>query len=325
MKFRQSLAIVCILNLMTPYVQASAISDQLNTQLAADSTLLSGWMTSNLKYVIPFNSTAGNVVPSQLKILGFEVGVEGVVSGTKMDVDGLHALNTTLVNTQSIDMFSRLPFPMVLGHAKIGLPFGFDAGIRLGGIPKTDENHGDQKGSIKNKIIGLDLRKKIIEEGVAKPFGLTVGLSYTHADGSLDITNTYNSITETVSGQQVSVANGQTVEHADWKTNSVGLQVLLDKQILFITPYIGASLNHNSGDINNSITTTGTPVVAGVLDPNDPLSAIGSSTDRPSKWDTRALLGIEFSLLPFVKLGLGGEYGGTKNVAGSLGLRIQFR
>ena len=81
-------------------------------------------------------------------------------------------------------MFSRLPFPMVMGHAKIGLPFGFDAGIRFGGIPKTDENSGlTPKSSIKNKVVGLDLRKKIIDEGALKPFGLTLGLNYTHADG----------------------------------------------------------------------------------------------------------------------------------------------
>jgi len=328
MKFRQGLAVVCILNLLTPSVHAltvQQIEQEATTQLANDSSLISGWMTSNLKYVIPFNSTSGNVVPSQLKLFGFEVGAEGVVSGTKMDVDALHNLPTTLVDTKSIDMFSRLPFPMVLGHAKIGLPFGLDAGIRFGGIPKITENSGSRSGSIQNKVIGLDLRKKIIEEGVVKPFGLTLGLNYTHADGSLDLNNTYNSLTfHDGSGNTAQVNNGMTNEHADWNTNSVGLQAILDKQILFITPYVGASANYNTGNINNSITTTGTPVVNGTTT-GDTLSATGSSTDKANKWDVRALLGVEFSVLPFMKLGLGGEFAGSKNVAGDLGLRIQFR
>ena len=325
---RQILRVACAVSLVGNTVQAAAppaVVAQINTTLSADSTLLSGWMTNQLKYVIPFNSTAGNVVPSQLKIFGFEVGAEGVVSGTKLDVDGLHNLNTTLVDSKSIDSFSRLPFPMVLGHAKIGLPFGIDAGLRLGGIPKINENSGNSQGSIKNKVIGLDLRKKIIEEGVVKPFGLTVGLNYTHADGSLDITNTYNTLQTNINGHTASVNNGQTTEHADWKTNSLGLQAILDKQILFITPYLGASVNRNFGNINNSITTTGIPVVDGVADPTQPLNATGSSTDTANKWDVRALFGVEFSILPFLRLGLQGEYAGSKNEAAALGLRVQFR
>ncbi len=329
MNFRKNLAVICTLNLLAPSAYAALsttqIEQEVTTQLASDSTLLSGWMTSNLKNVIPFNSTSGDVVPSQLKLFGFEVGAEGVVSDTKLDVNGFHALPTTLVNTQSVNMFSRLPFPMALVHAKIGLPFGFDAGIRLGGIPKTSHTDGTRTDTIKNKVFGLDLRKKIIEEGAVKPFGLTLGLNYTHADGSLDLSNTFDSLTyNDGSGNTAQVNNGVTNEHADWKTDSVGLQAILDKQILFITPYIGAAVNHNSGNINNSITTTGTAEVNNVAT-GDALSATGASTDKARKWDVRGLLGVEFSLLPFVKLGIGGEYGGSQNVAGNVGLRIQFR
>lgn len=319
---------MCGLNLLAPAAQAltvQQVEQEVTTQLANDSTLISGWMTSNLKYVIPFNSTAGDVVPKQLKIFGFEIGAEGVVSGTKMDVDGLHSLPTTLVDTHSIDMFSRLPLPMALVHAKIGLPFGLDAGIRVGGIPKESSNSGSRTSSIENKVIGFDLRKKIIEEGVVKPFGLTLGLNFTHADGFLDLNNTYNSLTYTDgSGNTAQINNGMTNEHAQWKTNSFGLQAIVDKQILFLTPYIGASVNRNSGNISNAITTTGTPTINGVST-GDTLTATGSSIDPANKWDVRGLLGIEFSILPFVRLGLGGEYAGSKNVAGDIGLRIQFR
>jgi hypothetical protein len=84
-------------------------------------------------------------------------------------------------------------------------------------------------------------------------------------------------------------------------------------------------VNHNSGNINNSITSTGNPALDGNVDTTTTLSAIGSSTDTANKWDNRLLAGFELSLLPFVKLGLQGEYAGNKNMAGALGLRIQFR
>lgn len=332
---QKSLAVACLLNLVGSSVQAAApagVVAQVNAQLSTDSTLISQWMSNQLKYAIPYNSTSGNVVPSQLKLFGIEAGVEGVVSGTKLDTNGLHSLNTSLVNTRSIDTFSRLPIPLVLAHAKVGLPFGLDGGVRFGGIPKTTEDHGNSHASVKNKVVGIDLRKKIIEEGMAKPFGLTLGLSYTHADGSVDITNTYDSLTTTVDDNNgnphtVAVSNGQTTEHADWKTNSVGLQAIIDKKILFITPYLGASVNRNSGHVNNSITTTGTPTVDGTADtdPSDALAASGASRENANKWDVRALAGVEFSILPFLRLGLQGEYAGNKNQSAALGLRFQFR
>lgn len=326
MIFRRCMAVMCTVSLVSINGFAAPTTvQQLTSDLTSDSTLISGWMADQLRYAIPFNSTSGNVIPSQLKIFGFEFGVEGVVSSTKVDTDALHNLPTTLVNTQSLDTFSRLPMPMVMGQAKIGLPFGIDGGVRFGGIPKTDENSGNSKGSIQNKVVGLDLRKKLIDEGMMKPFGLTLGLNYTHATGSFDITNTYNSNTETINGQTASIQNGATDEHADWNTNSIGAQLILDKKILFITPYIGASTNRNGGTINDSLTTSGVPVIDGTADPSQALSVTGASSADANRWDNRLLAGIEFTPLPFFRLGIGGEYAGSRNVAGSLGLRFQFR
>jgi len=331
MKVQKLLAVACMLNVISSSAQAVVIPPQYIQQatdaVAADSTLLSKWMTSQLKYAIPFNSTAGDVVPQQLKIFGFEVGVEGVVTGTQLDVDGFHSLPTTLVKTNTIQMYDRLPFPMALGHAKIGLPFGIDAGVRVGGIPEKSMSNDNTQFKIKNKVVGLDLRKKIVEEGTLKP-GLTFGLNYTHADGSLDLTSSnvgLNSYT-TSDGHSIAVSNAVVAEHSDWKTNSVGIQAILDKKILIITPYIGAAVNHNSGNINNSITTSGTASdTADLPGVTQSLSAIGSSTDAANKWDIRGLAGFELTILPFVRLGVGGEYAGAKNVAGNVGLRIQFR
>ena len=47
-------------------------------------------------------------------------------------------------------------------------------------------------------------------------------------------------------------------KNLQWNTNSIGGQVLLDKKVLFMTPYIGASVHHNAGSVSNRLTATGT-------------------------------------------------------------------
>ena len=138
MKLQRILAVFCTMSLFLGTAQAAVPTVDLTqaaAQVSGDSTLISGWINDQFKNAAAFNSTAGNVVPSQLKIFGVEAGVEGVVTGSKVDVDGFHHLGTTLIDTTKITMYNRMPFPSVIGHAKIGLPFGLDGGVRVGGIP----------------------------------------------------------------------------------------------------------------------------------------------------------------------------------------------
>src|SRR3989338_6172042 len=165
MKLRQILGMACVASWVGNSVEAvvpPADLTQAVSQVTADSVLLSGWINDQFRTAAAFNSTAGNVVPSQLKIFGIEAGVAGVVSGSKIDVNSFHVLGTTLVDTTKIDMYNRMPFPSILGHAKIGLPFGLDAGVRLGGIPSKSADNGDTHFEISNTIFGIDLRKQII-------------------------------------------------------------------------------------------------------------------------------------------------------------------
>src|SRR5207249_383610 len=154
MRLRQFLATACALALplQSGFAVTQADIDQAVSQIQADSTLISGWMSDQLKFVIPFNATAGNAVPSQLKIFGFEVGVEGGATSTKLDVPGLRNLGTTIVDPNRIDTFSRMPWPAVLLHAKVGLPFGLDAGFRAGGIPSTSLDKDTTHIKVKSNI-----------------------------------------------------------------------------------------------------------------------------------------------------------------------------
>ena len=103
----------------------------------------------------------------------------------------------------------------------------------------------------------------------------------------------------------------------------------MNKKILILNPYIGVSANHNSGTINSSINNAGNLILT---DPNgilptqsQSLAAGGSVSASPNLWDVRALAGLEITILPFVKLGIQGEMANQNRLAGSVGLRAQFR
>src|SRR5882724_2624365 len=104
MELRKVLGLGCIVGFISSSVQAAPPTtvQQAIDQITADSVLLSGWTSDQFKRAIPFNSTAGNVVPSQLKIFGVEVGAEAVITGTQLDIAGLRNLPTQVVNTSDI-------------------------------------------------------------------------------------------------------------------------------------------------------------------------------------------------------------------------------
>jgi len=331
MKFRNWMSVICTLNMLGSSVQAAVPQMDLTqavNQVSADSTLISGWINNQFRNAVAFNSTAGDVIPSQLKIFGIEAGVEGVVTGSKVDINGLHTLGTTVVDTTKIDIYNRMPFPSILGHAKVGLPFGLDAGVRVGGIPSKSYDNGDTHFEISNTIFGLDLRKKAIEEGTFCP-GLTMGLNYTHAKGHITASTPYKADTNVTINNHVytPTLDATGTERTDWKTDSVGIQAILNKKILILNPYIGASANHNSGTVNSSINNAGTVTLS---DPflgtaSQAVTAGGSASSSPNRWDVRGLAGLEITILPFIKLGIQGEVASQNRLGAAVGLRAQFR
>jgi hypothetical protein len=317
MRLRQILGVASAISLLTASAQAAvtSVGDAIN-QVTADSVLLSRWVNDQFKQTIPFNSTAGNGIPAQVKLFGFEVGGEIVATGTKLDNDAFRALPTTVVDTTQIDTYDRLPLPMLLGHAKIGLPWGLDAGVRLGGLPSKSYDHGDTHFEVSNSIFGLDLRKKLIDETAMAPFGLTLGVNYTHAKGHITAATPYST---TVSGVSFNDLVGTT--RTDWNTNSAGLQLLANKKVLFMNPYVGLGANKYWGDMDTSVTNVGSVTYAGNT---AAVNTNGTTTSKLSSGDMRALLGIEFSFLPFMRLNIGGEIATQNNMAGNIGLRVQF-
>lgn len=315
-------SMVCVAGVSMQAV--SAPIDDAVTQLQTDSSLISQWTSDQFRNVIPFNATMGNTVPSQISMPGFEAGIGAFVSGTKFDTGALNNLATGVVDTGEIDTFSRFPFPLILLHAKAGLPFGIDAGFRLGGVPKTTFDKDSSRVSMKNSVYGIDLRKAIIEEGAVKPFGLTLGLSYTHANGSIQTETPYDEVPgTTVSGNNITLTNAKGTGNIDWKTDSIGLHALVSKKFLIVTPSVGASIHHHNGGASTSIRTTGT-VNDTTAATSQSFDVTGSGAGDAREWESRLTAGLEFSFLPFTRLGLNLEYAGSKNIAAGIGFRAQF-
>src|SRR5687768_8477513 len=123
--FHMAVAAVMILGAWEGPAQAAPIDDAV-ALIQDDSLKLTQWLGDQFRTAVPYNATAANVVPAQLKLFGFEVGVSGAVTGTEVDDEALLNLDTEVLNTAEIETPSHLPFPLILAHAKIGLPWGFD-------------------------------------------------------------------------------------------------------------------------------------------------------------------------------------------------------
>lgn len=332
MKLRTAVLTAGFLGMVSAaHADITADINQTKANIRQDSVLLSKWFSDLMADAAPYNSTTGAVIPKQLKLWGFEIGVLAGASGTEVDVSGLRALPTTVVNTDDIDMVDTFPMPTILAHAKVGLPWGLDLGFRAGGIPETEVDEGDTTLEVDNTVFGIDLRKALIEEGVTRPFGLTVGLNYTRAKGDMTIVQPYSAnstITEAGTTYNATMnATGRGT--SSWETQSAGAQVILNKQILFFNPYIGGSVNKNWGDADTTLNTAGSVTIVQANNTSnsrtDTFNETGAARTDIDSVDARLLAGFELNPLPFLKFGVYGEYAGSENLSGTLGLRVQFR
>src|SRR5207244_654150 len=125
-------------------------------------------------------------------------------------------------------------------------------------------------------------------------------------------------------GNVASINNGKISSHTEWETKSLGVQAILNKKILIFNPYLGASANKNFGDVSTTVTETGDLYFNGLATGQSPVLT-GSASAAAKEWDIRVLAGFELSILPFLKLGVNGEFAGSRKLGAGIGLRAQFR
>lgn len=319
-----------------PALNWAVITDDLNTaksSVESDYSTISQWFSEQLADGLAFHSQSGLDLPASVcGLLGFELGGSGGLSIWKLDVDKFRSLSTTAIDVTSaggIDLPDKIGAPNLLAHAKIGLLGGLDVGGKGGRIAWSRDD-GNARTDIESTVWGIELRKRLLGGGVTGVVlpDLSVNLSLNTASGSIKRSEGYNAVTpESYAGvSYTQTITSTTTWRSDWNIRSLGLQAVLSKNFIVVTPFLGVGVYKNMGKVNSSIETGGNIKLESTVPPaslENPLSLTGKGDKKPKDTNVRFLAGLELNIT-LLKIGLSANYGdGTYAVNSAL--RIQFR
>ncbi len=292
-----------------------------------DYTVLSQWIGKELSSPLSFLPGIGPDLPANvLSVPGVEIGLMLGTSVGNLNKDTFNSLSTDTIEPGEIDIPKTVAIPMPMLHAKVGLPSlpvvgKTDVGIKLGTL-SYEINDCD----LDYTVYGIQLRKEILEDGIASPGALSVNLSFNQMKGTVKISREYNYVSqETYSGfnydQNVdSVSSFET----EWDINSIGLMAMYSKKVAIVNLFLGLGVDQNSGDIDTTLETTGTLTLteSPMNTLSDTILIRGASSCDPEESIVRLVGGVELGLT-LLKFGLSGEYS-EENYAVAGNVRFQF-
>lgn len=282
--------------------------------IQSDSKLFAKWFSQELAHVTAFNAFSGPQMPGEVhSLLGVELGLSAVVSSSKLDLDGYKNLPWKELQPEGFDMPADIMMAIPMVHAKVGLPFSLDLGLKYGRISFNNTDN-DATSDVTNTVFGVEIRRRLMGEGVTGVVIPDVALSLGYDQANGDATRTEN-YTGPVSGGTLIAASSV---KSEWQTGAISARVVASKQFLIVTPYIGAGYSRLMGDANTTvnITETGSSLGVGSVSANDSAQADDDIV--------QFLGGIEFTFIPMVKLNLGGLYS-ADDWGATAGLRFTFR
>lgn len=315
---------------------AGAQTDPIDQALADtehDFGLISQWWCEQLSEGLAFSAGSGVNLPAYVcHFLGFEVGATLGTGISLVDTDAFKELGTKTINTSQMEMLPLLPIPAATIHAKLGLPFKIDVGLKYGMIPSFKVSVEPISAEIENTIIGLEVRKKLPVPIIP----VTVYANYAYASGLLVLAyEETKERTEMYSEPGIgTVEFTQTMKRefnwkTDWGVSTIGAGAVVSKKLLFFTPFAGIGVSKNLGEVNSDlgagVTITLEPKVAGVgTADSESMDITGTKGTDPAKdVNIRLIGGFELSFL-MLKIGIAGEVAGTDKFAVNAGLRLQF-
>jgi hypothetical protein len=288
----------------------AALSDDIRT----DSENVAKWFSQEVAHATAFNAAANPQIPGEVhNLLGVEVGLSAGVSSTKLDSDGFNNLPLKELETSGFDMPSDVLMAMPLVHAKLGLPFKLDVGVKYGHI-RYDDTNEDAKSKVTNSVFGVDVRRRLMGEGVTGVVLPDVALSLAYDQANGDVTRTEQYVGPVTGG----TLDASSTMESKWQTGAVTARVVASKQVLIFTPYIGAGYSRLMGDAETTVNITETGSSLGV----GSVSAKGSA--KADDDILQILGGVEFTFFPLFKINVGGLYA-TDDWAATAGLRFTFR
>lgn len=282
----------------------------LEDSILLDSQELAKWFSKEVAHATAFNAAANPQIPADVhNLLGLEVGFSAGASSTKVDTDGFNKLQLTELDQSGFDMPSDVVMAMPIVHAKVGLPFDLDVGVKYGYLSYDDTNK-DAKSEVKNSVFGVEIRRRLMGEGatgVVLP-DVALSLAYDQANGDVKRTERY----------AVETLDASTTMKSEWQTGAVTARVVASKQLLIFTPYIGAGYSRLMGDADTTMDVVGTDSVDGAVN----VTAKGSA--KADDDVLQFLGGCEFTFFPLFKINVGGLYA-DKDWAATAGVRFSFR
>lgn len=285
------------------------------SDIQSDADQIGKWFGQQVAHLTAFNAAANPQLPGDVhSLLGVEVGLSAGVTSSKLDTDAFHSLSLGQLKTSGFDLPSQVPMGMPLIHAKVGLPFSLDLGLKYGHINYNNTTNG-AKSEVKNSVFGVEIRRRLIGEGVTGAVLPDVALSVGYDQSNGNVSRTEHYATGLGGGETL---DANTTLKSDWTTGAVTARVVASKQFLFLTPYIGGGYSRLMGDANTTMNVVGTASSSGL---------VNVSSKSKSKADDdilHALGGLQFTFIPTLKLNLGGIY--SKNDwGGTAGLVFSFR
>ncbi|MBK7207840.1 MAG: hypothetical protein IPH91_06120 [Elusimicrobia bacterium] len=283
--------------------------------VTSDAAALSRWFSEELANATAFNAAASPQLPGDVhSLLGVELGVSLAVSSSKLDIDALDSLPLTDLNVDTVDMMSQLPIPLPVIHAKIGLPWGLDAGVKFGKF-KFDNTDGAKKTEVANQVFGVEVRRRLMGEGVTGVLlpDVSVGLAYDTANGHVSLDDRYDANLNLPGGL---APTADLAWDTDWRTSALTLRVVASKQMAIVTPYAGLGYTRLMGDAKTRLAIQETGNAANATEGVASADADGNLVQVTG--------GLQFTFFPTLKLNLGGMWA-PDNFAGTLGLQFNFR
>lgn len=288
---------------------------ELEDSIRNDSQVFGKWFSEEIGHITAVNALSGPTLPGEVhNLLGVEVGLSAVVSSSKVDLDSYKNLPWTELQPEGFDMPADIMMAIPMVHAKVGLPFSLDLGVKYGHIGFNNTDNGATS-DVKNSVFGVEVRRRLMGEGVTGVVipDVALSLAYDQASGDLSRTERYGTLLS-----EGDTLNADTTVKSEWNTGAVTARIVASKQILIMTPYLGLGYSRLFGDTDTQIDVVGASTTRGDV-------RVSEKSSANAEGDLTQLVGgVEFTFFPTLKFNLGGLYA-KDDWGATAGLRFTFR
>jgi hypothetical protein len=301
-----------------------------NATLPGELDAFSGALCGPLGQGLAYAAGAQDFAPADAKpALGFNLGVGAGLSVSNIDkavalAQGMQSNRSANPTVDITELTSNIPssVPVGLGqiNAHLGLPFGFDVGLRY---DQLDATYGQDNVNLQGYT--AEIRHNLLTEGLITPVTLTLGAGYSRLFGSIHVQSSDYNATGTYDGATLGGSTHTSLDAVS-DINVYSVQATLSRSLVIVTPYLGVKADSYSGGTKVTTTQDGNVTLdsgGGPVAVNPHIQ--GSASQIAPSSEVRVGAGLKFNLV-FVYLELGGEYGLISDVAaGHAQIGAQFR